>query len=111
MGNFTLHPAQRGAPRGHSGFDLKLNGDYTTHRFEWTPKSIAFQSLHGHREPGDNTGEIAHYLFAPAQPERSIPQHPQPVRMNLWLFRGMPPNNGEEVEIIIKRFLFFAAEK
>jgi hypothetical protein len=26
--------------------------------------------------------------------------------MNLWLFRGMPPSNGEEVEIMISQFGF-----
>jgi hypothetical protein len=37
---------------------------------------------------------------------RLIPQQPTPVRINLWLFRGMAPFDGAEVEIIISQFAF-----
>ena len=109
IGNYSVHPPQLKAPAGGHQYPITLEGDYTTHRFEWTARSVAFQSLHGHREPGDATAEITRYLFQPEEPERSIPQQPMTIRMNLWLYRGWPPKNGQEVEIVIRSFQFTPA--
>lgn len=106
IGNYSVHPPQKKAPAGGHQYPLKLAGDYTTHRFAWTSWSVALQSLFGHRQPGDTTGEITHYVFQPPEPVRSIPQLPMSIRMNLWLFRGWPPKNGQEVEIVIRSFQF-----
>ena len=64
---------------------------------------MTFQSLHGHRD--NDVGEFQRWKYAPNQ-GRLIPQQPAPVRMNLWLFRGMPPYNGSEVDIIISQCAF-----
>jgi hypothetical protein len=29
-----------------------------------------------------------------------------PVHVNLWLFRGLPPKSGLEVEVILRAFKF-----
>ena len=29
-----------------------------------------------------------------------------PVHINLWLFKGLPPKDGQEVEVIIRDFQF-----
>jgi len=111
IGNWSVHPPQRKAPAGGHQYPVKFDGDDTTHRFEWTRRSVAFESLFGHREWSDTaTGEITHYLFQPEDPERSIPQQPMSIRMNLWLFRGWPPKNGQEVEIVIRAFQFTPAK-
>ena len=80
-----------------------LNGDYTTHRFLWEGRRVTFQSLYGHRD--DDSHEFESWQYAPNL-VRLIPQQPTPVRINLWLFRGMPPSDGAEVEIIISQFTF-----
>jgi hypothetical protein len=43
---------------------------------------------------------IQSWQYAPSH-ARLIPQQATPVHMNLWLFRGMTPSNGEEVEIVV----------
>jgi hypothetical protein len=37
------------------------------------------------------------------------PSGSEHVRMNLWLFRGAPPQNGKSVEVVVKRFSFTPA--
>jgi len=93
-------------PRAHGDnieFMAALKGDYTTHRFVWQSSQVAFQSLHGHRD--DDGNEFESWLYAPNQ-ARLIPQLPSPVHMNLWLFRGMAPTDGAEVEMVISKFTF-----
>jgi hypothetical protein len=50
---------------------------------------------------------------APSAWTYSGPDVPQPgsehVRMNLWLYRGMPPANGNSVEVVVTRFSFTPA--
>ena len=105
MGNFTVWPAKSGTPKNtNKRFSFSLNGDYTTHRFNWQSTSIFFQMLHGHRT--DNNHEIAHWNFKPDHYLEEIPQQAMPVHMNLWLFKGSAPSDGNEVEIIIKSFRY-----
>ena len=84
-------------------FVVALKGSYTTHRILWQRTQVGFQSLNGHRD--DDNNEFESWQYAPCD-ARLIPQLPTPVRMNLWLFRGIPPSNGEEVEIVISQFAF-----
>ena len=91
------------ASRDNVEFSVALKGDYTTHRFLWESDRVTFQSLYGHRD--DDANEFERWQDMPNE-ARLIPQQPTPVRMNLWLFRGMPPFDGAEVEIIISQFAF-----
>ena len=77
---------------------MELNGDYTTHRFGWSSTSVAFQSLHGHRD--DDSGEFAAWVYEPRDPVDQIGHQPMPVRINLWLFNGHAPGNHQQVELI-----------
>ncbi|MDQ3813018.1 MAG: glycoside hydrolase family 16 protein [Armatimonadota bacterium] len=111
-GNYSVWPAQKGAPHASHRFEVKLEGDYTMHRFDWTAQRVSFQSLHGHYDDPAKANEnavITNFVFEPKEPARSIPQHPLPVKMNLWLFRDRPPQNGQEVEIVIHSFRFTPA--
>jgi hypothetical protein len=91
------------SPKDNIEFNVALNGDNTTHRFLWESDQVTFQSLHGHRD--DDSHEFERWQYHPDQ-ARLIPQEPTPVRINLWLFRGMPPSDGAEVEIIVNQFTF-----
>lgn len=66
----------------------------STHSFRWQPGFVRFESLAGttHQQ----------WLFAGKAP---IPGGENP-RMNLWLFHGAPPTDGQPVEVIISSFTF-----
>ncbi|MBN3006204.1 glycoside hydrolase family 16 protein [Chromobacterium alkanivorans] len=107
MGNYTVYPAMPGPKPTSYAFEPNLNGDYSTHRFNWDASRVLYQSLHGHQD-GD-LYEMARWNFAPADPTRLVPQQPLPPHINLWLFQGRPPKDGKEVEIVIKEFSFIPA--
>ncbi len=104
IGNFTIWPSITGIEQTSNSFPIKLNGTYTTHRFLWESQRIFFQSLHGHTD--DNENEFTNWLYQPNEPSIHISQQPMPVHINLWLFQGQPPIDGNEVEIIIHNFTF-----
>lgn len=66
----------------------------STQSFTWGTSSVSFSSSNA----------------SPSEWTYSGPDVPQPggenARMNLWLFRGLGPSNGQEVEIVIRRFSF-----
>ena len=103
-GNYTIWPYKFGVPQTSKTFEFALNGDNTTHRFLWRSDSIKYQSLNGHRD--DNQFEFSSFLLKPAKPLDAIPQKPLPLHFNLWLFHGLEPSDGKEVEIIIKSFKY-----
>lgn len=108
-GNYTIFPAQTGLtpPSISSTFNFALNRDnrdWTTQRFIRQSTQIAFQSLSGFQS--GNKNQFASWVLAPTDYLQRIPQQPEPVHINLWLFRGSAPTNGQEVEIVIKRFTF-----
>lgn len=92
-------------PWDHPGnryrFDSVLEGEYSTHSFEWSPTSIEFSS--------SNSGaEFQTWSYTgPDIP----PTGDENARINLWLLNGMPPSDGLEVEVIIKSFEFIPRAK
>jgi hypothetical protein len=102
--NFTAWPARAGLPPAGKSYFFSLDGTYTTHRFTWSGRGIRFQSLNGHRN--DDQSPIAAWSFVPPKPARRVPQHPEPVHLNLWLHNGLPPTDGKEVEIVIRSFTY-----
>ena len=104
MDNDTVFPAQAGLPSATQAFPMPPGIVDTTHRFVRQPGQIGFQSLRGLRN--DDVGEFAHWTFRPADPEKRVPQKALPIHLNLWLMQGKPPQDGQEVEIIIRQFSF-----
>ena len=102
LGNFTVYPAAAGIRQTSRSFPFSLNGDYTTHRFNWQPEFVYYQMLHGHQS--GNANEITNWTFSPKNPAAAVPQQPMPLHLNLWLFQGRAPSDGKEVEVIIKSF-------
>ena len=85
-------------------FNIELNGDYSTHFFNWGPDSVFFQSLYGHPILPPNPEDIIEswtYTGGDIPPAGL-----ENARINLWLFRGNPPSDGKDAEIIIKAFEF-----
>lgn len=104
MGNFTVWPAEKGQKHVTKSFPFSLADHHATHRFTWGRDQILFQSLQGHRD--DNREELGRWLYRPPEPARLISQQAMPVHLNLWLFKGLPPKNGQEVEVILRAFEF-----
>lgn len=103
--NWTIYPAVAGLPPLHHAVPIVLTGSATTHRFDWTASGVHFQSLHGYQASGLRN-LFAEWSQTPADPQLRIPQRPLPVHLNLWLFRGQPPSDGQPVEVVIRSFSF-----
>ena len=52
----------------------------------------------------DNYSLISSKIFETKKTKMYIPQTAEPVHINLWLFKGLPPSNNLPVEIIISSF-------
>ena len=104
IGNYTVWPARSGLSSAHQVFPVELSGDDTTQRFLWSYSSVKFQSLVGHTD--DDVGQFAIWQYDPRDAANFIGDNPMPVEMNLWLFKGQPPQNGREVELIVRSFNF-----
>ena len=76
----------------------------STHLFTWESNRVAFQSLGGAYLPGlDPTNVLADWTFASS----GVPQAgDEIVAINLWLFRGIGPADGSEVEVVLRSFEF-----
>jgi hypothetical protein len=104
MGNYTVWPAVKSLKQASRSFPFNLAGEETTHRFIWSRDEVKFRSLHGQRD--DDREEISTWIYSPGEPSRWVSQQPMPVHINLWLFKGLAPKNGLEVEVIIHDFKF-----
>lgn len=106
-GYWTVYPTTTALAETTHAFAPVLEGDYSTHRFHRARDSVRFEMLHGHQ---DGDAQPAHtWTFAPKDAKRRISQANQPVHINLWLFRGMAPSDGAEVEVIVTDFRFVPA--
>ena len=103
-GNFSVWPRREKLAGQHQRFAITYDGSNTTHRFNWQRESVLFQCLAGHCSGAGE--EIGRWAYQPAEHRDYIPQHPMPVRMNLWLSKGLAPSDGHEIEIVIARFEF-----
>jgi hypothetical protein len=103
-GNFTVWPVQKGLKHVTQSFAFHLTGSQSKHRFTWSFDQVLFQSLQG--SPEHDGKELARWLYRPQEPTRFLSQKAMPVHINLWLFKGRPPKNGEEVEVILRAFKF-----
>lgn len=104
IGNYTVWPAVAGLEPASHVFPFLLTDNRTTHRFTWAADSIVFRSLAGFT--GAHRPVLGAWTYRPANPNGQIPQNPLPVHLNLWLFQGHAPSNGQTVEIVINQFRF-----
>lgn len=104
IGNYTVWPVEKSLKQISKSFPFTLADDQSTHSFLWSREGVKFQSLRGHHDEGGE--EIASWIYRPDEPARHISQQPMPIHINLWLFKGTAPKNGQEVEVIIHRFKF-----
>ncbi len=68
----------------------------TMHGFTWRPGQVAFAS-------SDLVGWDHDWTYSGSDVPRSGGEN---VRLNLWLFGGTAPTNGQEIEVVVTRFTF-----
>lgn len=77
---------------------------FSTHSFEWTPDSIKFLSVKGHQSTPPYDSLISSFTYTGPDIQ---PPGIENTRMNLWLFRGFAPLNGQGFEVIVSNFKYF----
>jgi hypothetical protein len=108
-GRWTVWPNTVGTPNPPAGarmpFSIALGtGSTTTSRFDWEPTSVAYTMLSGLQAVGSSANTLGSWTYQPAVPSSGIGQSPMPVHMNLYLYGGSPPTNGQGVEVVIHSF-------
>jgi hypothetical protein len=108
-GRWTVWPNAVGTPNPPAGarnpFAIALGADPTsTSRFDWEPTSVAFSTLSGMQSPDSGSNVLGSWTYQPSDPGSYISQSPMPVHMNLWLYGGSPPTNGQGVEVVFHSF-------
>jgi hypothetical protein len=103
--NYTVWPAASGYSTWSHTKNFTLSGTYTTQRFTRSLNSVVFKSMGGFYNDDTNLFETA----TCTSPASSISTSAMPVHMNLWLYGGNAPSDGNEVEVIIHNFKFTAA--
>ena len=91
-------------PENIHRFPIELVDDKSTHLFHWSGASVIFQSLFNHPELPPTAADIIESwaysgdVIALSGEEKA--------HVNLWLYNGQPPSDGEDVEVIITSFEF-----
>jgi hypothetical protein len=105
-GNYVVWPVDPSLKQIANTFEFALTGSGSTHRFDWNPSRVVFQSLQGFIRDNQEGAEFGRWTFEPKDAPRRLAQKPMPVHLNLWLFQGRPPTDNKEVEVVIRRFSF-----
>lgn len=81
-------------------YDLNLTGTQSVHAFNWQPEFIDFISLQGHDLEADGSKVIHQWKYTG---DDIPPDSEERLKINLWLFRGQAPSDGQEQEMIIEK--------
>lgn len=103
---FAVQPSDRSGNKVR--YDLNLLTDQSTHAFNWQTDRIDFFSRQGHGTTVDDDNRIHEWTYT--GPDIPLHKGTERLRMNLWLFRGTPPSDGQEQEMIIEKFEFIKAD-
>ncbi|MBG47354.1 MAG: hypothetical protein CML05_03590 [Pseudozobellia sp.] len=93
---FAIQPSS--IPTNKHRFDLKMENEKATHFFDWKPQHITFGSFEGHVSDLSSKG----YTWVYEGDDIPIDTEER-LKINLWLFKGKPPVENKDVEIIIDR--------
>lgn len=107
---YTVQPYNNPACGNPFDFAMPAGLTNSTHKITWMPGSIVFESL----EPGGSVINKWTYTCPVPAPSDAgswpgpVPS-PQGVRLNLWLYGGQPPSNGQPAEIVVGKFVYTPA--
>lgn len=105
--NYTVWPVDPSLKPAHKAFDFPGGRAVSHHRFVWKRDRVVYQSRL-FDEDGDVRREQS-WAFRPKLHNKRISSSPMPIFFNLWGFRGQEPDDGENVEVIVKSFKFTPA--
>jgi hypothetical protein len=103
-GNYTIWPVDKALKPTSKTFAFTLKGAASVHRFEWQSRRVNWESAQ--TDASGKSESLQSWTFAPEDAERRIAQKPMPVHLNLWLFKGRPPAEALEIEVVIRRFQY-----
>jgi len=95
-GSYTVQATGFSVP-----FPLKYQGaNYkSTHKFTWTPTSIDYQSYHGFSATLPSPDSL---IYSNSYTGDKIPPAgKEKLKINFWLYKGVPPTNLQEAEVVI----------
>ena len=92
---FVVQPHDRA---GHLHRFAQPSVTRSSHRFTWAPGRVTFESRRL-----DTGAVIASYVYAGTDVPRPGDER---VRLNLWLFQGLSPSDGQPVEVVVESFVF-----
>ncbi|MBN1120643.1 MAG: hypothetical protein JXJ17_06160 [Anaerolineae bacterium] len=88
------------SPDNMKQYTVSLDDGPSTYQFVWRQDSVIFQSTQG-----QTTLEFWAYTGPDVPPAGG-----ETVRINLWLFNGAAPTDGQEIEVVFDRFEFIPPE-
>jgi hypothetical protein len=96
---FIVQPYYRAGNRYRFNItDLEIP---STHLFDWNEERILFSSYQGQAPELGAMIKTWTYAGSDIPPDGEVN-----ARINLWLFDGIPPSDGESVEVIVEAFTF-----
>lgn len=96
---FAVQPSDRAGNKKR--FYLDQSSNITTHWFNWQKDRIDFASYYGAMADTAAANTIQKWTYTGS----NIPPHTdENVKINLWLFKGVPPSNLKEAEMIVSGF-------
>jgi hypothetical protein len=102
-GWFTVQPPPVYDGVTYQGFLFQMSGDYATSYIKWTPNSITFECDGGHYPAGTAPSGNVISSFTSYKQVDPTGAH---ADINLWLFRGVPPSDGQSAEVVLSGFQF-----
>jgi hypothetical protein len=100
--NYTIWPAKKEFKNSSTVKEFSLKSTLSTHYFKRNADTVicaSFDSL-----STDPKNEIFSSTFV--SPVASISHLAMPVHINFWLFGGNGPEDGKNVEVVVRRFEF-----
>lgn len=102
--NTGIFVTQPGSVKGNSkSFYVGSDSLKSTHSFIWKPKSIEYKSWDGHAENFQEKTLFERWTYE----GKHIPKPgDEKLMINFWLFRGHPPTDETEKEVVINAVQF-----
>lgn len=97
---FAIQPSSKAENKRR--YFLNYSLPQSTHWFNWQPEHIDFLSYRGHATGTPEEKDIIQ-KWSYTGPDNP-PDLDERAKINLWLFRGNPPSNDKETEMIISKF-------
>ncbi|HER09389.1 MAG TPA: hypothetical protein ENO20_10825 [Bacteroides sp.] len=97
-GQYVIQPWERDGNRHR--FSIENIGERSTHLIDWQPESVTFSSYRGHGITPEPQDMVSEWTYR----GEDIPAGNRvKLMINLWLYQGTPPSDGQDAELVIER--------